>query len=194
MDGRSSNTLCILFVVQNTENNIFDQLPLSETLLNSGIKTFRIFLSEVLAHTHIADNDSDRPLYYSPPHQPNRIYEVSVCYFRAGYSPTEYTDGSLWRARFQIERSRAIKCPSILTHLAGSKKVQQILATPGSDILRKFLDGANNDKIERVRRTFTAIYPLDDSSAGRIAMQIATDSGAAGNYVLKPQREGFFKK
>ena len=190
MDGRSSHTLCILFIVQDAENNIFDQVALSENLVESGIKTFRVSLPEILAYTHIPDHDPHRPLYYSPPHQPSKTYEVSICYFRAGYSPTEYTDQSIWEARLQIERSQAIKCPSILTHLAGSKKVQQILATPGSSILGKFLDVANHDQIEKVRRTFMAIYPFDDSSAGKHASQIATDSGAAANYVLKPQREG----
>jgi len=30
-----------------------------------------------------------------------------------------------------LERSRAIKCPSAALHLAGTKKVQQVLASPG---------------------------------------------------------------
>ena len=30
-----------------------------------------------------------------------------------------------------MERSRAIKCPSAALHLAGTKKVQQVLASPG---------------------------------------------------------------
>ena len=30
-----------------------------------------------------------------------------------------------------LERSRAIKCPSAAFHLAGTKKVQQVLAEPG---------------------------------------------------------------
>lgn len=30
-----------------------------------------------------------------------------------------------------LERSKAIKCPSAAVHLAGTKKVQQVLASPG---------------------------------------------------------------
>ena len=30
-----------------------------------------------------------------------------------------------------LERSKAIKCPSASIHLAGTKKVQQVLASPG---------------------------------------------------------------
>ena len=36
-----------------------------------------------------------------------------------------------WNARLMLERSRAIKCPSAALHLAGTKKVQQVLASPG---------------------------------------------------------------
>lgn len=36
-----------------------------------------------------------------------------------------------WKARLMLERSRAIKCPSAAFHLAGTKKVQQVLASPG---------------------------------------------------------------
>ena len=147
-------------------------------------------MAHVLDHTYIPDHDTSRPLLYKPPHQPSRIHEVSVCYFRAGYAPTEYTSDSVWDARLRLERSRAIKCPSVLTHLAGSKKIQQILATPDSDILEQFLKGIDPDLIRRVRETFTAIYPMDQSNAGREATRIASDPGTAANYVLKPQREG----
>lgn len=44
--------------------------------------------------------------------------------------------------------------------------------------------------IDRIRSTFAAIYPLDDSAAGETAIAIATDEKKSENYVLKPQREG----
>lgn len=36
-----------------------------------------------------------------------------------------------WAARSLLERSRAVKCPPISYHLAGTKKVQQELARQG---------------------------------------------------------------
>ena len=36
-----------------------------------------------------------------------------------------------WKTRLMLERSKAIKCPSAAVHLAGTKKVQQVLASPG---------------------------------------------------------------
>jgi hypothetical protein len=56
-----------------------------------------------------------------------------------------------------MERSKAIKCPSISCHLAGTKKVQQVLADPG--VLQRFFD--DPDDIARLRDTFTGLYSLD---------------------------------
>jgi glutathione synthase len=57
--------------------------------------------------------------------------EISVVYLRAGYGPGDYADENMWRARKLLELSKAIKCPTIITQLAGCKKVQQVLAMPG---------------------------------------------------------------
>lgn len=57
--------------------------------------------------------------------------EVSVFYFRAGYTPVDYPSDSEWEGREMIERSSAVKCPCLAYHLAGTKKVQQQLALPG---------------------------------------------------------------
>lgn len=50
--------------------------------------------------------------------------EISVVYFRAGYTPKHYHSEEEWRARLTLERSKAIKCPWIGAHLAGTKKVR----------------------------------------------------------------------
>ncbi len=57
--------------------------------------------------------------------------EVAVVYFRAGYAPNDYFGRAEWDARLKLERSTAIKSPSIGYHLAGTKKVQQVLAQEG---------------------------------------------------------------
>ena len=56
-----------------------------------------------------------------------------------------------------MERSLAIKSPSIHYHLAGTKKVQQQLAVDG--VLEKYLD--NQEHIEKIRGIFTGLYSLD---------------------------------
>lgn len=57
--------------------------------------------------------------------------EIAVVYFRAGYAPGDYFGRAEWDARLKLERSTAIKSPSIGYHLAGTKKVQQVLAQEG---------------------------------------------------------------
>ena len=49
---------------------------------------------------------------------------ISVVYFRSGYEPEAYPTEKEWEMRLMLERSLAIKCPSIHYHLAGAKKVQ----------------------------------------------------------------------
>ena len=184
--------LCTLFIVQDPENNAFDQHALASNLLTDhNVLTFRLPFSAVLSHTSIPSDSPSRALVYSPPHAPGTPYEVTTLYFRAGYSPTEYSSPENWKARLHLERSAAIKCPSILTHLAGSKKIQQILATPSSPHLSRFLLSTSSAAyIDRIRDTFTAIYPLDDTPEGEYAIRAATDVDKARGYVLKPQREG----
>lgn len=182
----NSHPLCVLFLVQDPERNVFDQRHLEYALNeNHGVRTFRISFQKVLTDTRL---DGDRKLIYTPPQSPHRSFEVTVVYFRAGYSPSEYNSKSDWDARLHIERSAAIKCPTILTHLAGSKKVQQVLATPHSPHLARFLP--DEAKAAKVLDTFAPIYPLDKTEAGLEARKLATDPETAVKYVLKPQREG----
>jgi len=82
---------------------------------------------------------------------------VAVVYFRCGYMPSQYPSDNEWAARLMIERSLAIKCPSIQYHLAGTKKMQQVLAT--RNILERFLD--DPAKVEAVRDVFIGLYSLD---------------------------------
>ena len=185
--------LCVLFIVQDPENNAFDQHALATNLFEDhSIRTFRLSFQAILAQTRIPSAASSRPLIYTPPHSLDQSFEVTTLYFRAGYSPSEYASPNAWEARLHLERSAAIKCPSILTHLAGSKKVQQILATPGASNLEQLLASAPSsiEFIERIRATFAAIYPLDNTPQGLQAIDIARDATKCKGYVLKPQREG----
>lgn len=184
--SRTKRPLCVIFVVQDPERNVFDQRHLEYALLEeNGVRSFRLPFGETLAHTKL---DEDRTLIYTPPHSPSTSYEVSTIYFRAGYSPDDYAKEEDWTARLHLETSRAIKCPSVLTQLAGCKKVQQVLATPQSPHLRRFLPDDN--VASRLLKTFAPIYPLDNSDAGKEAKRLATDSSSAARFVLKPQREG----
>jgi len=192
--GGPKHNCCVIFLVQDPERNIFDQRHLEYELREDGspIQVFRLPFAEILSHTSI-NATPKRELLYHLPSNPTITFEVAVVYFRAGYGPGDYPDKSAWQARLQIERSNAIKCPTILTQLAGAKKVQQVLATPDSSstpsILHRFIR-ADAEVVQQLENTFTNIFPLDDSSAGLEARKIAIDPEQCKGYVLKPQREG----
>ncbi|XP_065084778.1 glutathione synthetase-like isoform X2 [Ochlerotatus camptorhynchus] len=109
---------------------------------------------------------------------------VTVIYFRAGYEPGHYHGPNEWAARLLMERSKAIKCPSIHYHLAGTKKVQQALAKPS--ILKRFIH--EEAKIDSIKDIFTGLYSLDKGEEGAQAVKLAYSNPE--RYVLKPQREG----
>lgn len=90
-----------------------------------------------------------------------------------------------WNARLTIEKSSAIKCPSISYHLAGTKKVQQELSVPG--VLERFLPNPND--VQSIKEVFARLYSLDTTSDIQYIKNKVV--GNFNNYVMKPQREGF---
>lgn len=210
---------CVVFLVQNGERNIFDQRHLEyavkeqPTGSGSPIPVFRLPFGSIASATSLSGAPR-RQLLYRLPQRPQKVFEVAVVYLRAGYGPQDYPDNAAWESRLHIERSAAIKCPTILTQLAGTKKVQQVLATPpasrgsspktggngpsassasfsSSSLLRRFVPPELSATMAGVGRTFANMYPLDDATeSGRRARRLAMDADMCRRYVLKPQREG----
>ncbi|KYN31985.1 Glutathione synthetase [Trachymyrmex septentrionalis] len=110
--------------------------------------------------------------------------EVAVVYYRSGYELEAYPTEKEWDMRLLIECSRAIKCPSVQYHLAGTKKVQQSLAQ--STVLKKFLK--DDAPVARVQEIFTGLYTLDFNDDGEKAIEMGINEPY--KFVLKPQREG----
>ncbi len=163
----------ILFVIQADERNIFDQRHMEHMLwTRHGIAVVRRTLAQLSEHASLSA-DSDRL------HIENK--EVALVYFRAGYTPNDYGDDEkAWQGRVLLERSIAIKCPTLAMQLCGTKKMQQCLAEPG--VLEQFLD--DQQQCQRLRSCFAGLYRLDDREAVDRALMNPE------NYVLKPQREG----
>lgn len=187
------HTTCIIFLIQGGERNIFDQRHLEyELQQSSSALVFRLPFSEILQRTSIADTPQ-RQLLYHLPSNPSKTFEAAVVYLRAGYGPSDYPSPTDWDARHHIERSNAIKCPTVLTQLAGAKKVQQVLATPKPSSqpaeLGRFIPESSED-FTQIWQSFTNIYPMDTSEAGLAARKLAQDPVQCQKYVLKPQREG----
>lgn len=112
---------------------------------------------------------------------------ISVIYYRAGYAPTDYPTQREWDTRLKLERSSAIKCPSVGLQLAGAKKVQQVLASDHT-LLQRYLSSEFQPQTQALRDTFMGIWPLDDSPEGQAALKLAY--AEPERFVLKPQREG----
>eukprot|EP00980_Cylindrotheca_fusiformis_P014796 scaffold4026_cov117-Cylindrotheca_fusiformis.AAC.31 len=181
--GDGSNTI-ILFVVQEGETNTVDQRLLEFRLwTNHGIPVIRMSLTSASAQITVGE---DGALKLGDK-------EIAVVYYRAGYAPTDYPDGDdgvEWKARVALENSRAAKCPSLGYHLAGTKKVQQELARPGT-LERFFPKPEEKEMVKEMRAAFAGLYSLGDDAVPEDfeAVQEVLD-GKEGFYVLKPQREG----
>ncbi len=104
-------------------------------------------------------------------------------YFRHGYSPDHYPTEKEWEAREIIERSLAIKCPSIDYQIVGMKKIQQVL-TDQNELARFVL---NEEDRSLMTSFFAKIYGFDTELSPEILAQVRNNPD---DFVLKPQREG----
>lgn len=109
--------------------------------------------------------------------------EVALVYFRYGYDPSNYDFPEAWNVRLLIERSRAIKCPSIGFHVSGIKKFQQLLST--QEEMEKFIPAEKAAELTKVTCKFWSIE--DGTEAGKLGFRHGMSDQ---NLVLKPQREG----
>lgn len=165
----------ILFVTEEQTCNICDQRAIEFKIRkkNLNIKIIRRTFKYLIDNAQLKSN---KELIVG-----NDL--VSVVYYRTGYEVEAYPTQNEWSVRLLIERSLAIKCPSIQYHLAGTKKVQQVLNDP--KILKKFL---NDDEVKQVQDVFVGLYSLELNEDGDKAVELAISEPE--KYVLKPQREG----
>jgi glutathione synthase len=167
---------CIVMVVQPGETNVFDQRLVDIALAAHDIPLRRLSLEQIAADGILRNG------HLIVGGQP-----CAVAYLRAGYSPADLATPAARDGRTLLEHSDAVVVPRVALHLAGAKKVQQVLAEPG--VLEKFLPPPDT---EWMRATFAGLYALDtvipslqgDLPAWRAAM------AAPDGFVLKPQREG----
>uniref|UniRef100_A0A1I8H5Z9 Glutathione synthetase n=2 Tax=Macrostomum lignano TaxID=282301 RepID=A0A1I8H5Z9_9PLAT len=170
----------ILFVVSPDERNIFDQRTLeAEIYAADASSDSPVHVPQILRRSFDQIASSARLEESS-----GRLYladqEVAIVYYRHGYSPDHFSDpaGVAWSAKLLMERSRAIKCPSLAYMLANTKAVQAALCEPGA--VARYLPG----KSAKVEATFVDQCVLSDSRAHRWLLADPED------FVLKPQREG----
>ncbi|XP_062871139.1 glutathione synthetase [Trichomycterus rosablanca] len=170
-----SEKAVVMFLVEDVQRNIYDHRYVENELWSRNIPVIRRQFEDVSRRGSL---DQNKKLFVDG-------QEVAIVYFRNGYVPQNYKTEQSWEARLMMERSCAVKCPDISTHLVGTKKVQQELARPG--VLESFfLDEPGT--VAEIRATFAGLYTLDMGEEGdqTVTMALANPD----RYVLKPQREG----
>lgn len=175
----SNPQACILFLIVPRERNVCDQQGLISAIENLR-PNIRIHLKtlENLIEDLIFDRSTSNISLRSTGE------EIALVYYRAGYIPDHYVNEQCWTVREQLEQSRAIKCPTIRSQLAGCKIVQEYLTHEG--IVEKFL---SDEEISRkIRSTFATMFTFDDRSTREKSLNVLRTH--PHDYVLKPQREG----
>lgn len=170
--GRNSQV--VLFVVEENEKNVVDQYALEYRLLQRhGISVLRRTLGQI---HHRSELTAEQHLMVDN-------IEIGLVYFRSAYDPKQYPTDAEWAARELIERSCAVKCPTLLTQLAGTKKVQQLWYVNGGEVLKRF--GLSETEIKSLFDVF-AVQADPSSDEQCFTKAVADPEG----WVLKPQREG----
>lgn len=171
-----SKSLFVAFVVQDNERNYVDQRHLEYELMQTyGVPSIRITLGEMQQRGKIDSATSALIV--------DDVMEISLCYYRSGYTPNDYPTETQWQGRELIESSLAIKCPSIAYHLVGAKKVQQRLVDPG--MLEKFIKSPA--KQELLRGCFAGLWSMGSDFDPKIRESAMANPE---KFVIKPQREG----
>ena len=162
----------LLMLVQPKERNWFDQMGLFAALSQRGVRVVRATLAEVHQKGKLKNGD----LWVGP-------QRIGIVYFRAGYAPGDLPDEDSRSARRMLEASSAVLVPEASMQLAGTKKIQQVLAD--YSILSEFVPESVADQLKAY---FAMMFGLEEEVEGRPAREFLAEN--AEQFVLKPQREG----
>jgi len=172
-----------LMVVQENEDNLFDQRLLERQLQEFGLRTYRRTFRQL--HEQLSSG-------------PNQSLQLADCgtihavYLRAGYQYQDYiaTDldtrrccDAICATRMFIERHRVAVNATIAQQLATSKRMQLHLVGGGGALLEQL--GFSLQEREILGAVFAPMRSVDASSADRLL-----DEAATGDWVLKNQGEG----
>lgn len=172
-----------LMVVQEDEDNIFDQRLLEQQLRQLGLRTYRRSFRQL--HEQLSSGPRDSL-------QLAGCGSIHVVYLRAGYQYRDYvaTDldtrrccEALTKTRIFIERHRVAVNATLAQQLATSKRMQLHVAL-GAD---KLLEELGFDEQER-SHVGAIITPMRAVEANSLAAIVAENSSA--DWVLKNQGEG----
>jgi glutathione synthetase len=175
----NNKNACILFLIVPNERNVCDQNALIDAVqklqpnIRFHLKTFEQLINE------LEFDEQSFNIYLKNSHD-----EIAIVYYRAGYIPDHYFNEKCWFIREQIEQSRAIKCPTIRSQLAGCKIVQEYLTR--ENVIEKYINDQNLSA--NIRSTFASMFTFDNQQTRKENIQLIQEKSK--DFVLKPNREG----
>ncbi len=172
-----------LMVVQDNEDNVFDQRLLENQLRQLGMQTHRRTFRQLHQQLSSGPNQS---LYLEG------CGTLHVVYLRAGYQFQDYvaTDldtrrccDALLATRMFIERHRVALNATIAQQLATSKRMQLQLTNDDGSLLQRL--GFSRDEGDTLQAILAPMRSVNVDSATRLR-----DEGNVSEWVLKNQGEG----
>uniref|UniRef100_A0A0A9ZD61 Glutathione synthetase, chloroplastic n=1 Tax=Lygus hesperus TaxID=30085 RepID=A0A0A9ZD61_LYGHE len=164
----------MLMVVRRCEGNSIELTKLKEMMQNQySVHVFTVSLDTFARVSYI--DASTNLLYISGT-------PIAVVYYRCAYTPVDFAGDAERRAYCEIEKSLAIKCPSIDFHLAGLKRVQQELSD--AKVLGTYV---SEDEAKQLRGIFVDMYNFTQPLPPWVVEEVGT---RPTDFVIKPQREG----
>jgi glutathione synthase len=172
-----------LMVVQENEDNVFDQQLLEQALRQLGLRTYRRTFRQL--HGQLSSGQDSRL-------QLEDCGRIDVVYLRAGYQYQDYlaTDldtrrccDALRATRLFIERHRVAVNATVAQQLATSKRMQMQLANDDGELL----SGLGFDATERslLQAVFAPMRAVDANT-----VSLLKDEVSSAHWVLKNQGEG----
>ncbi|MEH8164847.1 glutathione synthase [Aeromonas allosaccharophila] len=171
-----------LMIVQEHENNVFDQHLLELALQRKGIETQRRTFREL--HNQLSTGANNRLIL-------DGVGPLDTVYLRAGYQYSDYEAAdlkeqrccqALMATRVLIERHRVAVNATVAQQLATSKRVQMLLSRLGEEGFAAF--GLTPQEADTVRDVLGEMHPVTPDSE-RFIKAAPSDS-----WVLKNQGEG----
>lgn len=172
-----------LMVVQENEDNLFDQRLLEQELRTLGIQTHRRTFRQLHGQLSTGPNQSL---------QLAGCGSIQVVYLRAGYQFRDYVArdldtrrccDALRTTRMFIERHRVAVNATVAQQLATSKRMQLHLANDDGSLLENLGFEGRDRKL--LRSIFTPMRAVDNNTATGLRKR-----GSTSDWVLKNQGEG----
>lgn len=179
------NEAAILVVIEENPVNVMDQKAIEFTAKSewNNIKIYRRSFADLDGSLQLGPN-KELLLNVHVHTGQTEVVEISVVYFRTAYTTTDFSYARSWEIRLLIERSKAIKCPSIQYQLAGLKRFQTLLCQRPT--LDRFL--ITTPEIgDKIFNSFVQFWNLDNCDVEEMRRQVVAKPG---RFVLKPNLEG----